>query len=200
MRLGIFGGTFDPPHVGHLLVAIDAYEALSLDRMLVIPAAAQPLKDVAPAVANPEERLEMTRRTFADDSRFEISEAEIRRPGLSYTVDTLELLADERKHDELVLLLGRDAIALFDRWKRPERILELARLAVLDRADARASETVIDRFREVIGRTKATVVTTRRVDVSATEIRQRLRDGLSIKGFVVESVEQYIAAEKLYMS
>lgn len=200
MRLGIFGGTFDPPHVGHLLVAIDAYEALSLDRMLVIPAAAQPLKDVAPAVANPEERLEMTRRTFADDSRFEISEAEIRRPGLSYTVDTLELLADERKHDELVLLLGRDAIALFDRWKRPERILELARLAVLDRADARASETVIDRFREVIGRTKATVVTTRRVDVSATEIRQRLRDGLSIKGFVVESVERYIAAEKLYMS
>jgi nicotinate-nucleotide adenylyltransferase len=200
LRLGIFGGTFDPPHVGHLLVAIDAFEALSLDRILVIPAAAQPLKGAAPAVATAEQRLEMTRLTFADDSRFEISETEITRSGLSYTVDTLELLADERKHDELVLLLGRDAIALFDRWKHPKRILELARLAVLDRADAGAADAVIHTYKDVIDRADATVVTTRRVDVSSTEIRHRVRDGLSVKGFVVESVERYIAAEKLYMS
>lgn len=200
MRLGIFGGTFDPPHVGHLLVATDAYETLSLERILVVPAAVQPLKGGTAAVATPEQRLEMTRRTFAGDGRFEVSETEISRSGLSYTVDTLEILADERKHDDLVLLLGRDAIALFDRWKRPERILELARLAVLDRADTAVSDAVMTKYNGVLARTGATAVTTRRIDVSSTEIRRRIRDGLSVRGFVVASVESYITAEKLYRS
>lgn len=200
MRLGIFGGSFDPPHIGHLLVATDACEALGLDRILVVPAATQPLKGGAPAVATPEQRLEMTRRTFADDTRFEVSEAEIRRSGLSYTVDTLETVADERKHDDLVLLLGRDAIALFDQWKRPERILELASLAVLDRADTAVPESVMTRCNDVINRSGAKTVTTRRVDVSSTEIRRRVRGGLSVRGFVVESVETYITDEKLYRS
>jgi nicotinate-nucleotide adenylyltransferase len=198
LRLGIFGGTFDPPHIGHLLVAVDALESLSLDRMLVIPAAAQPLKTTTPTLATPQHRLEMTRLTFAGDPRFEVSETEIARPGLSYTVDTLEQLADERRHDELVLLLGRDAIGLFDRWKRPERILELARLAVLERADTEVSAAVANRYRDVVTRTGATVVTTRRVDVSSTEIRHRLREGLSVNGFVVEQVEQYITENELY--
>jgi nicotinate-nucleotide adenylyltransferase len=200
LRLGIFGGTFDPPHVGHLLVATDAYETLSLERILVVPAAVQPLKGGTPAVATPEQRLEMTRLTFAGDGRFEVSETEIRRSGLSYTVDTLEILADERKHDDLVLLLGRDAIALFDRWKRPERILELARLAVLDRADTAVSDAVMTKYNDVLARTGATAVTTRRIDVSSTEIRRRISDGLSVRGFVVASVESYITAEKLYRS
>ncbi|HEY8164478.1 MAG TPA: nicotinate-nucleotide adenylyltransferase [Gemmatimonadaceae bacterium] len=198
MRLGIFGGTFDPPHVGHLLVAIDAYEALSLDRMLVIPAAAQPLKGASPAVASAEHRLEMVRRAFRDDSRFEVSDTEIERRGLSYTVDTLEEIAAQRQGDELTLLLGRDAISSFDRWKSPDRILQLARLAVIERAGMKKEER--DAYEGVIERTGATMVTTRRVDVSSTEIRRRLKEGLSIRGFVVDSVDAYIAAEKLYKS
>ncbi len=201
LRLGIFGGTFDPPHVGHLLVAIDAYEALSLDRLLVIPAAAQPLKGGDPAVAGAEHRLEMVRLAFGGDPRFEVNETEIGRPGLSYTVDTLEELASQRSGDELVLILGRDAIARFDRWRRPERILQLARLAVLERTGIEGSQAAEkDSYEGVIERTGATMVTTRRVDVSATEIRRRVRDGLSVRGFVAESVERYISTEKLYMA
>lgn len=193
MRLGIFGGSFDPPHTGHLLAAVDAYEALSLDKLIFVPTATQPLKAANPAGASPADRLAMVRLMAVDDARFEVSEAEIDRGGLSYMVDTLEELAAGWPGSDLFLIVGMDAMATFDRWKQPARIRELATLAVLTRNDDSAE----NRF-EIVGEMIA--VGTRRVDVSSSEIRDRLSRGKSIRGFVAESVEAYISAANLYAS
>ena len=190
MRIGVLGGTFDPPHVGHLLAAVDAFEALSLDKLIFVPAAAQPLKTGAPALASARDRLEMVRRAVGDDLRFEVSEAEIARGGLSYTVETLEVLAREQPGAELVFILGMDALSSFDEWKSPDRILELASLAVLARSGDNGLSADV--------RSGVTVVGTRRIDISSSEIRQRIAGGKSIRGFVAESVEAYISAENLY--
>lgn len=191
MRIGVFGGTFDPPHNGHLLLASDAREALALDRLIFIPAGAQPLKAATPAVASGQDRLEMVRLAVADDAYYSVDESEIDRKGLSYTVETLEQLAKRYPTAKLFLLLGEDSLATFDQWREPARIRELATLAAMRRAgvaapgDRRLPGGVMD-------------VSTRRVDVSSTEIRERLRAGKSIKGFVPESVERFIDARGLY--
>ncbi|MGH7603045.1 MAG: nicotinate-nucleotide adenylyltransferase [Gemmatimonadaceae bacterium] len=190
MRIGVFGGTFDPPHVGHLLLAADARDALGLDRLIFVPAGAQPLKIETPPIASPNDRLEMVRLAVADDAHYTVDDAEINRRGLSYTVDTLEHLAGRHTGAELFLLLGRDALAGFPKWRNPERIRELATLAVMERSWAEASP--------VPGAGEVVSVSTRRVDVSATEIRQRLRAGKSIKGFVPEGVERFIETRGLY--
>lgn len=191
MRVGVLGGSFNPPHLGHLIVASDAHEALKLDRLVVVPAFANPLKGVDAAGASPEQRLEMTRLAFGDDPRFEVSSMEMERGGLSFTVDTLEALAARFPGAKLVLLIGPDALRTMDRWKRPDRIRELASLAVLTRQEASA-----DRSEDLPGDVE--VVTTRRIDVSSTEIRERLASGRPVKGFVAESVERYISAAQLY--
>jgi nicotinate-nucleotide adenylyltransferase len=192
LRLGVLGGTFDPPHVGHLISAGDAFESLSLDKLVFVPVAAQPQKTDAPPGATPEQRLEMVRLAIQGDPRFAVSDTEIRRGGLSYTVDTLEALKRENRAAQLILIVGMDAFAAFDRWKSPGRIRELAAIAVL----TRAGEHGVD----AAGGGGVKVVGTRRIDVSSSEIRQRLADGKSIHGFVAESVENYIATKKLYKS
>jgi nicotinate-nucleotide adenylyltransferase len=189
VRLGVLGGSFNPPHIGHLVIASDALEALSLDRLIVVPAALNPLKQHSPDAPSPGQRLDMVQMTFGGDPRFEVSAMEIERGGLSYTVDTLETLAAANRGAEIVLLLGVDALKSLDRWKRPERIRELASLAMLSRGD---EENGVP---EGVKR-----VTTRRIDVSSTEIRSRLAKGMSVKGFVAESVERFISAAKLYAS
>ncbi len=187
MRIGVLGGSFNPPHNGHLIIASDAFEALGLDRLYVIPAAANPLKERQAHAPSPEQRLEMVRLTFGGDNRFEVSPIEIERGGLSYTVDTLETLAGRHPEAELVLLLGIDSLKGFDKWRRPERIRELATLAALARGDG---EKEVPQDVEI--------VTTRRIDVSSTEIRARLTEGRPIRGFVAESVERFISSAELY--
>ena len=186
MRLGVFGGSFNPPHVGHYLIASDAFEALELDKLLIVPAGANPLKGFDLG-ASAGDRLRMVELAFEDDQRFEVTSMEIQRGGLSYTVDTLEALAEEHPGAELVLLLGMDALRTIDRWKQPDRIRELATLAVLSRGDD--GEPLPDGVE---------AVTTRRIDVSSTEIRARVAEGRSIRGFVAASVEKFISTAKLY--
>src|SRR5688500_17283136 len=135
----------------------------------------------------------MARLAFGDDSRFEVCDAEIERGGLSFTVDTLETLAAANPDAELILILGADSVKTMNRWKRPERIRELARLAVLTRETGAPGDD--DGLSEGVE-----VVTTRRIDVSSSEVRARLASGKPVKGFVAESVERYISAAKLYMS
>ena len=189
MRIGVLGGSFNPPHVGHLILASDAFEALGLDKLLIVPAAANPLKGEAKGGVAASDRLRMVRESFSGDPRFEVSAMEIDRGGLSYTVDTLEAVAREYPGAELVLLVGMDAFRSLDSWKDPARIRELASLAVLARGD------------DATGLPSGVqAVTTRRIDVSSTEIRARLAAGRSIKGFVAESVERFISAAKLYVS
>lgn len=191
MRIGVFGGTFDPPHVGHLLLAADACDSLSLEKLIFVPAASQPFKVETPAVATPAERLEMISLATRDDSRYAVESTEIRREGLSYTVDTLEEIARHHQGAELFLLIGQDTLSGFDGWKRPERIMQLATLAVMERAGPSGSGPKQSAAGVV-------AISTRRVDVSSTEIRKRLADGKSIRGFVPETVERYIAERGLY--
>lgn len=130
MRIGLFGGTFDPPHHGHLLAASDAFEALQLDRLVWIPASQQPLK-VGAMCATAADRLAMVRLAVGDDSRFEVDSIEIERAGLSYTVDTVEAFAGRYPGDDLVVLLGADVLSTFAKWREPRRIASMARLAIL---------------------------------------------------------------------
>ncbi|MDP9202795.1 MAG: nicotinate-nucleotide adenylyltransferase [Gemmatimonadota bacterium] len=191
MRIGVFGGTFDPPHVGHLLLAADACEALHLDRLVFVPAATQPFKVNTPPVAAAPDRLEMVRLAVSDEANYKVDDTEIGREGLSFTVDTLEQLSKKNPGAELFLLLGEDALAGVDQWRDPGRIRELATLAVMRRS-GREGSTVAPIAAGV------TTVSARRVDVSSTEIRERLRAGKSIRGFVPESVERFIEARGLY--
>lgn len=188
MRVGLLGGTFDPPHVGHWLAAVDAFEALALDRLAFVPAAQQPLKQHRPA-APAADRLAMVAAMVGNDRRFAVDAVEIERAGLSYTVDTL---ADYRRQSglsELFFVIGADALGAFHRWREPERIQELATLVVLRRDD----DTV-----EVPVGVRARPLRSRRVDVSSTEVRARVRAGQSIRGFVPEAVEAYVARAGLY--
>lgn len=196
MRLGLFGGSFDPPHVGHLLVASDAFEALELDRIVFVPAGVQPLK-VGRAVASAEHRLAMVQLLVGHDPRFVVDPIEINRPGLSFTVDTLAAFADRDSEAEMFLLVGADVPRAFARWREPERVMELATVVVLQRGGE--LETGVDEDPRAIDLMKRLRrLATRRVDISSTEIRQRVRDGLSIRGFVPDAVAEFIAAERLY--
>ena len=188
MRLGVYGGSFDPPHLGHLLPVIDAAEQLELDGVRFVPASTQPLK-VGRASAGPADRLAMTERLVQGIPGFSVDPAEIDRPGLSYTVDTLAAVAAEVPGAELFLLLGADAYALFDQWRDPERVRALATIVVMVRGDGAA------RPHERPG---VMVLQSRRVDVSSTELRARVRDGRTIRGFVPDAVADYIAERRLY--
>jgi nicotinate-nucleotide adenylyltransferase len=200
VRLGLFGGSFDPPHVGHLLVAGDAHEALRLDRVVFIPTGVQPLK-VGRAVATPLQRLEMVRMLIANDPRFDVDAVEIERPGLSFTVDTLSEYADRYRGAELFLLVGADVPGAFARWREPERIVQLATVVVLNRAED-ADGWGDKESEEGPGATqlrkRLTFLPTRRIDISSTEIRARLRSGKPVRGFVPDSVAEFIATERLY--
>lgn len=206
MKIGLLGGTFDPPHLGHLLAASDAFEQLALDRLVWIPAAQQPLKRVGHA-ATAADRLAMVQLLTADDPRFTVDAIEIERAGLSFTVETLEAYARTAPDDERYLLLGTDVVQTFAKWKEPRRIAALARLAILDRSlgngdfsGAVEKAAVLGAIRAVTGDDVPAPVAldTRRVDLSSTEIRERARAGRSLHGFVPDTVARYIGDHALY--
>ena len=189
VRIGIFGGTFDPPHVGHLLAASDAHEALALDRLLFVPAARQPFKGDAVG-ASPAQRAAMLELMLAGDARFAVDRSEMEREGLSYTVDTLAGLAARHPGASLHLLIGEDLSAQIATWREPARIAALAEIVVL----ARAGDRMLAPRSDLPMRR----LDTRRVDVSSTEIRARVKGGTSINGFVVEPVARFIRDAGLY--
>jgi nicotinate-nucleotide adenylyltransferase len=189
MRIGLLGGSFDPPHNGHLLIAGDALVALRLDRVLFIPAATQPLK-VGQAGATPQQRLAMVDRLLQGEASMALSDIEIQRGGLSYTVDTLTALTAEHRGSELFWLVGADVTRSFAKWRSPERIVELATLVVLQRTDEVPDLSGLPGHPQLLA--------TRRIDISSTEIRRRVREGKSIRGFVPDSVADFIASEGLY--
>ncbi len=200
MRRGIFGGTFDPPHVGHLLVASDACDALRLDQLAFVPNARQPLKAGQP-VAPADARLEMLRAALKGDGRFTADPCEVERGGTSYSVDTLSAFAARFPADERFFVVGADVGATFARWREPERVLSLARLVVLRRAtDAPDDTAILAPFLAVRGAEAhpPVVIPTRRVDVSSTEIRERVRRGLPLTGFVPDAVARVIMRRGLY--
>jgi nicotinate-nucleotide adenylyltransferase len=185
VRIGIFGGSFDPPHTGHLLVAIDAIEELGLDRLFLIPAAAQPLKTDG-AGASSRDRLEMVKLLARSHPALEVDSIEIERGGLSYTVETLAAFAERYSEAERFFLVGADVLESFTRWREPNRVLSLATVAVFRRGeDSELQPGMVP-------------LSSRRVDISSTEIRQRLAGGLTIRGFVPDAVAEYIESRRLY--
>lgn len=191
MKLGLLGGTFDPPHIGHLIAAQDALQVLSLERVLLVPAARPPHKGDR-AITPAADRLAMLRLAAAADVRFEVDTRELNRSGPSYTVETVRELA--AGGDELVLLLGTDQYAEFETWREPEEIRRLARIGVLRRAGEAVQQ--IAAMQTSPGSLYDVPVT--RVDISSTQIRAAVAEGRSIRYLVPDAVAEYIDAHGLY--
>ena len=192
IRLAVFGGSFNPPHVGHLAVAEAAAEAAGIGRVLWMPAAASPFKQGDPAVVAAEHRLAMTRLAVAGNARFAVDDAEVRRGGVSYTVDTLRALRAAHPEADLALLLGGDSLADFSQWREPEAILALARLIVY----RRPGFTEAGVPPEVLAR--VTFVDAPLIELSGTALRARLAAGRTVRYLVPDAVVAYVEAHGLY--
>ena len=181
-RIGVFGGTFDPVHVGHLAIANAALEELALDLVYFVPARRSPLKADGP-IASADDRLAMLTAATGDEPRFRVSRAELDREGPSFTVDTLAAMRGE---GELFLILGSDAYADFDKWREPQRIKSLATIVLAARPgvpNAPAGVRMLD---------------TPLMDISSRELRARAARGRSLRYLVVEPTLRYIEEHRLY--
>jgi nicotinate-nucleotide adenylyltransferase len=193
-RLGILGGSFNPPHLGHLLIASDICTYLGLEKVLFVPAARPPHKaidDGTPA----EDRLEMTRLAVAGDPRFEVSAVEIERD-LVYTLDTVAAIRQMYEGYRLYFIMGSDSLLQFETWHQPGAILALCRLAVALRPGD--DEREVEEVARSLGRGFAIVFKTAMIDVSSHEIRNRVRRGEPIRYLVPPAVEEFVAARRLY--
>ncbi len=196
MRIGVLGGTFDPPHYGHLLLAELACEQLSLDHVLWAPAADPPHKQGR--VTTPvEDRLEMLRLALAGNERFELSLVDVERPGPQYTVDTLALLAERYVDAAFHFLLGGDSLQELPTWHEPNRLIRQARLAVMlrpgEKSDLGKLEAVLPGLRD-----RLDFVTSPLVAISSVEIRERVMQGATIRYMLPEDVREYALKQALY--
>jgi nicotinate-nucleotide adenylyltransferase len=198
-QLGVFGGTFNPVHHGHLILAREAVELLKLDRLLLVPNAQSPLRE-GEVLAPAEDRLHMLRLAVAEEPGMRVCDLEVRRGGPSYTVETLEALASAHPDAELIFLCGADSLNTLDRWVRIDRILELARICVLTRPGTEAEGALENLTRRAlsVGRAVRLLPMSRMIDLSATEIRERVARGQSVRWMVPEAVEAYIRLRGFY--
>lgn len=196
LRLGILGGTFNPPHLAHLVCAQEAHRELELDRVLFVPAAIPPHKPVE-SEPGADHRLEMCRLAVAGDERFEVSGIELERSGPSYTVDTLQLLSSRASTDELVLILGGDIAAGLADWHRPERVLELATVAIAKRRGTPRGRVELV-LAKLPGGDRARFFQMPRIGISSTMVRRRVRAGQPVRYLVPDRVCDYIEREQLY--
>lgn len=200
-RWGVLGGTFDPIHLGHLLLAEECRELLALDKVLFVPAG-EPWLKAGQGVTAGIHRLRMAELATAEHPQFAVLPWEVERPGPSYTVDTLARLRAEQGADlELHFILGADALASFQRWQEPERVLQLARLAVAPRPGYAAAAA--DIVAEVKARFAAyaagiSLLAAAGLDISATELRRRMAAGLSIRYRAPAAVVGYAGEWGLY--
>lgn len=198
-QLGVFGGTFNPVHHGHLILAREARERLGLARVVLVPNFCSPLREEE-SLAPAEDRLAMLRLAVEDEPDLSISDVEVVRGGPSFTVETLETFKQTHPGSELTFLCGADSLNTLDRWVRIERILELARVCVLARPGTEAEAAHADLIRRApgVGTRVERLAMTRMIDLSATEIRERLATGRSIRWMVPEAVAAYLHQRGLY--
>jgi nicotinate-nucleotide adenylyltransferase len=197
MRIGILGGTFNPPHLAHLVCAQEAHAQLALDRVVLMPAGIPPHKPLPPADPGPEERLRLCRLAIDGDARFDVSRLELDRPGRSYTVDTLRLLRERDPQDELTFIVGGDMAESLPAWRDPEAVLSLATLAVAERRGAKR-EAIERVLAPLAGADRVVFFDMPRVDVSSSMIRERVAAGRPIRYLVPDAVAEEIAARGLY--
>lgn len=197
-RVGVLGGTFDPVHIGHLAIAEEARVRVHLDIVLLIPARVQPLRQQE-RVSSPEHRAAMLERAVLSNPAFALSRVEFERPGPSYTVDTIALLRERNpRHSEFFFILGIDALAELPHWKEPERLLTFCQITAFQRPghdfDPRNLFLQIPLLRE-----RLTLHEGPRLEISSTELRRRVRQGLPIRYLVPDTVDEYIHSHRLYL-
>jgi nicotinate-nucleotide adenylyltransferase len=193
LRIGLFGGAFNPPHVGHLVCAQEAHAQLDLDVVVWVPVGRAPHREI-PQDPGPEVRFQMCEYATAADERFGLLRIEIEREGPSYTADTLRELRGRSPDDELVLLLGGDQAAALPSWHEPGEVMRLATIAVAERAE-------VDRARveaAVGAEAQLTFFEMPRIDVSSTMVRERAASGRPIRYLVPDKVANFIGAQSLY--
>lgn len=197
-RIGILGGTFDPPHIGHLWLATLAADALGLSRVLLMPAARPPHKG-ANRISNAADRVMMTRLAIAGDPSLDLSLIEMERPGPSYTVDSLiELRASLGGDAGLVLIMAADSLAEIDTWREPERLLQLTEWAVGPRPGSALPDRAALRERFGPAASRIHLLDGPSLDISSSEIRRRVAAGRSIRYLVPRAVAELIADRDLY--
>ena len=193
MKTCIFGGTFDPPHIGHLLIAQTVFESENFERLIFVPANISPAKKNGDS-SSPNERSKMLEIALINNPNFEISDLEIKREGISYTIDTIREFVDDLKLDkeDLFFLMGSDTLKSFHTWKDPEKILSLCNIIVAIRPGFTPSDIpqwVLDSVR---------FANIPRFEVSSTNIRRRWREGKTIRYMVTKEVWEYIDEKDLY--
>jgi nicotinate-nucleotide adenylyltransferase len=198
-RIGVFGGSFDPVHLGHLTVAQDAVEQLELDRLIFVPAAIPPHKQ-GKTLASGQQRLEMLQLATESNLRFEVSDMELQRGGVSYTIDTIKQIQFEHPGAELFFIVGLDSLTILHSWKNVEQLLEICTVVPFARGgeDPAKIAEQIQLSRDWKTRLMERMIRIHEVEISASEIRMRLAEGLSIRYLVPPEVEMYIAEHGLY--
>jgi nicotinate-nucleotide adenylyltransferase len=191
MRTGIFGGTFNPPHIGHLIVAETLREQFGLKQVLWIPSRLPPHR-MDEAMPSAEDRLEMTRRAVEQNPFFEVSDMELRREGPSYTIDTVRLLKQAEPEKDFVLLMGGDSYRALSTWREADKLAEMVPLIVYDRRIS-GPEPMPLPFEARVEFAEAPLI-----DVSATFLRGRIADGRSVRYYVPHVVMEYIHEHHLY--
>lgn len=196
-RIGILGGSFNPPHLAHLVCASEAAAHLDLDRVLFTPVATPPHKD-AERDPGPRERLELCRLAIAGDERLGVCDLEVIRGGPSYTVDTLRELHARTPEDHLTFIVGGDIALGMPSWREPEAVLGLARLAVAERSGAGRNDVAALLAENFPDAPPPLFFDMPRVDISSSQIRRRLAEGRPIRYLVPDPVAEHIARRKLY--
>lgn len=188
-KVGIFGGTFDPIHLGHLITAQSVREIRNLEKIIFIPAFISPHKsDVK--TSSPEDRLNMIKLAIEGIPFFDYSDVEIKKGGVSYTIDTLKEL--KKIYNEMEFIIGYDNIFSFHTWKEPDEIMKLAKIIVLKRKSSHPPQFEDKYYKQAV------FVQTRGIEISATDLRERVRKGLPINFLVSSKVMEYIYQHKLY--
>jgi nicotinate-nucleotide adenylyltransferase len=196
LRIGVFGGAFNPPHLGHLVCAQEVLLQLELERVLFVPVGEAPHREIDND-PGPEARLEMVELATAGDERFAVSRVEVDREGPSYTSDTLELLQGESPGDELFLILGGDQAAALPSWHEPEKVLERATVAAVERVGWSRSAVGI-KLSRLRGSDRVRHLDMLMIQISSTGVRRRVREGRPIRYLVPPAVEEYIGSHELY--
>lgn len=193
MKIAILGGTFDPPHIGHLILADTVITNCNYDKVIFIPAKIPPHKNISGKVSN-DDRLNMLKLSIEDDERFLLDEYELNNEGVSYTINTLNYLYKNYDIEgKIGLIIGADLVRDFDKWKEPKKIAEISDITVVNREDDK------NLYKEHIDKYNIKVIMAPRIDISSSLIRDRIKEKKGFRYFISDKVYDYIVSKKLYL-
>lgn len=193
MKIAILGGSFDPPHIGHLILADTVMTNCNYDKVIFIPAKTPPHKNISGKVSN-DDRLNMLKLSIENDERFLLDEYELNNEGISYTINTLNYLYKNYDIEKKIgLIIGADLVRDFDKWREPQRIAEISDITVVNREDDK------NLYKEHIDKYNIKVIMAPRIDISSSLIRNRIKEKKGFRYFVTDKVYDYIVSKKLYL-